>query len=275
MNSMTIGAKFTRAAALLLVRSLNRALLATADSLADGAGELAAAAGQVASGSQTLSQGASEQAAALEQTSASAEEINSMALKNAENSHAAAALVSGLQGTISEPSQSLQEMVAAMKEINASSEKVSKIIKVIDEIALETNILALNAGVEGARAGKAGTGFAVVEDEVRSLARRCAQAANDTAQLIEESITRSGNGKQKADRLFRTFSEESAMVKALMAQMNSWSQEQACAIEQIGEGVIQTQQVTQTTAAKGEKGASAASELDAQAGTMRDVGESG
>jgi methyl-accepting chemotaxis protein/methyl-accepting chemotaxis protein-1 (serine sensor receptor) len=254
-----------------IVRSLNRALHATADSLADGAGELAAAAGQVASGSQTLSQGASEQAAALEQTSASAEEINSMALKNAENSHAAAALVSESQDTFSEASRALQEMVAAMKEINASSEKVSKIIKVIDEIALQTNILALNAAVEAARAGEAGTGFAVVADEVRSLAQRCAQAAKDTAQLIEESIARSGDGKQKADRVSENISvilENSGRIRSLVEEVNLGSQEQARGIQQIAKAINQMEQVTQSAAANAEESSAASQELHAQSETL-------
>lgn len=254
-----------------IVRSLNRALHATADSLADGAGELAAAAGQVASGSQTLSQGASEQAAALEQTSASAEEINSMALKNAENSHAAAALVLGLQGTFAEASRALQEMVAAMKQINASSEKVSKIIKVIDEIALQTNILALNAAVEAARAGEAGTGFAVVADEVRSLAQRCAQAAKDTAQLIEESITRSGDGKAKADHVSERIGVilgESGRIGSLVEQVNMSSQEQARGIQQIAKAITQMEQVTQSAAANAEESSAASQELHAQSETL-------
>ncbi len=169
--------------------------------LGEGAGQVASAAGQISSSSQSLAQGASQQAASLEETSASSEEINSMARKNAENSQSANGLVTQSQQKFHETNQSLESMVVAMGDIKDSSDKVAKIIKVIDEIAFQTNILALNAAVEAARAGEAGMGFAVVADEVRNLAQRCAQAARDTAALIEESIVKSNDGKVKVDQV--------------------------------------------------------------------------
>ena len=161
-----------------------------------------------------------------------------------------------------------------MTEINASSEKVSKIIKVIDEIAFQTNILALNAAVEAARAGEAGMGFAVVADEVRNLSQRCAQAARDTASLIEESIAKSHDGMSKLDQVagaIRSITESAAKVKTLVDEVSLGSQEQARGIEQIAKAIGQMEQVTQKNAANAEQSASASEELSGQAETMKGV----
>ena len=261
-------------AVVIVIRQINQTLLRTIADLSEGAGQVASAASQVSASSQSLAKGSSEQAASLEETSASTEEINAMARKNSDGSRSAASVVTESQQKFAETSRLLDQMVGAMNGINASSEKISKIIKVIDEIAFQTNILALNAAVEAARAGEAGMGFAVVAEEVRNLAQRCAQAAKDTAGLIEESITNSADGKVKVDQVavaIRAIADESTKVKTLVDEVNVGSEEQAKGLEQIGKAVSQMEQLTQTTAANAEESASAAEELTAQSEALREV----
>jgi methyl-accepting chemotaxis protein/methyl-accepting chemotaxis protein-1 (serine sensor receptor) len=259
---------------MIVLRLVSSSLRKAIGELSEGAGQVASAAGQISSASQSLAHGASEEAASLEETSASSEEINSMARKNAENSEAANILVTRSQSRFSESNLHLESMMAAMADIQASSDKVSKIIKLIDEIAFQTNILALNAAVEAARAGEAGMGFAVVADEVRNLAQRCAQAAKDTSALIEESIAKSNDGKTKVDRVavaMRSITEDSVKVKTLVEEVTLGSQEQTKGIEQIARALTQMEQVTQQSAASAEESAAAAEELNAQASTLMEV----
>uniref|UniRef100_Q02A59 Methyl-accepting chemotaxis sensory transducer n=1 Tax=Solibacter usitatus (strain Ellin6076) TaxID=234267 RepID=Q02A59_SOLUE len=258
----------------LVVRQISGVLQKTAAEMAEGAGQVASAASQVAVSSQSLAQGSSEQAASIEETSAATEEIHSMARRNTENSNSAAALVAQSQRQFEDTRTSLNAMVTAMTDITTSSGKISKIIKVIDEIAFQTNILALNAAVEAARAGEAGLGFAVVADEVRNLAQRCAQAAKDTADLIEDSVAKSNAGKAKVDQVadaIRMVTEEAGKIKVLVDEISVGSQEQARGIEQIGSAITQMDQVTQRAAASAEEGASAAEELTAQSESLKAV----
>ena len=259
---------------LFVVTQINRSLRQTALELGEGAAQTASAASQVSASSQSLAQGASEQAASLQETSASSEQISAMAHKNSESSRIAADLVMEAHQKFAETDQSLEQMVAAMAEIGASSDQISKIIRTIDEIAFQTNILALNAAVEAARAGEAGMGFAVVADEVRSLAQRCAQAAKDTAELIENSISKSSGGKTKVDQVavaVREIAEIAGRVKILVDEVNVGSEEQARGIAQIGKAITQMEQVTQRTAAGAEESASAAEELTAQSETVKEI----
>jgi len=259
---------------LWIVKGINDVLQGSIAELTDGANQVASAAQQVSSTSQTLAQGASEQAASLEETSASSEEVNSMARKNSDNSRATATLLSASQMKVEQADRYLQEMVVSMDQITESSGKISKIIKVIDEIAFQTNILALNAAVEAARAGEAGMGFAVVADEVRSLAQRCAQAAKDTASLIEDSITRSNEGKAKVDQVavaIRAVTEDSTKVKVMVDEVSLGSEEQSRGIEQIGRAIVQIEQITRNNAAGSEESAAAAEELSAQSESLREV----
>jgi methyl-accepting chemotaxis protein/methyl-accepting chemotaxis protein-1 (serine sensor receptor) len=258
-------------AAVFIVSQVNQRLRQAVTELTEGSGQVARAAGQITSSSQSLAQGSSEQAASLEETSASTEQISSMAHKNSDNSRAAAELVTLSQQKFAQTNQSLEQMVVAMSEINAQSDKISKIIRVIDEIAFQTNILALNAAVEAARAGEAGMGFAVVADEVRNLAQRCAQAAKDTATLIEESIAKSSDGKTRVDQAaeaIRAITGEAGRIKTFVDEIYLGSQEQARGIEQIGKAIAQMEQVTQKAASYAEETASTAAELNSQSETL-------
>jgi methyl-accepting chemotaxis protein/methyl-accepting chemotaxis protein-1 (serine sensor receptor) len=257
---------------LWIVRGANLSLQNLAARMAESADKVANAAGQVSGAGQSLAQGASEQAASLEETSASTEEIASITRQNADHTMQVANLMQQSERVASEVNQTLDRMVDKMKEIDASSNKIARIIKVIDEIAFQTNILALNAAVEAARAGESGLGFAVVADEVRNLAQRCAQAARDTASLIEESIATSQDGNARLDQMagaVRAMTDNSVRVKSLVDEVSLGSQEQSRGMEQISRAVLHMEKVTQTTAAGAEQSAAAGAQLNGHAGELR------
>ena len=260
--------------AFLIVRGINQALTQAVTELSEGASQVTSASGQVSGSSQSLAQGASEQAASLEQTSASGAEMAATTRKNSESSQQAAELMRIVSQSVATANKTLADMTASMQEIGSSSGKISKIIKVIDEIAFQTNILALNAAVEAARAGEAGMGFAVVADEVRNLAQRSAQAAKDTASLIEDSILKSTEGSRKLGEVaasIQSITEGAGKVKTLIDEVEASSKEQAQGIEQISKAVAQMEEVTQRSAASAEETASASEELNAQSQALMAV----
>jgi methyl-accepting chemotaxis protein len=259
----------------LLAQAVNH----TIDSFNEVLGEFYNAAGQVASGaqnvagsSQVMSQAASEQAATTEEITASITEIAAQTKQNAEHATEANNLALVAQDQATAGNAQMEKMLEAMTMINESSASISKIIKVIDEIAFQTNILALNAAVEAARAGQYGKGFAVVAEEVRNLAARSANAAKETTDLIESSITKVGAGTQIANETAQSLGKIVAGIAkttALVGEIAVASNEQASGITQVNQGIGQIAQVTQTNTATSEESAAASEELAAQAENLK------
>jgi methyl-accepting chemotaxis protein len=226
---------------------------------------------QVATASQGLAEGASEQASSLEEISASLEEMSSMTQQNADNAREASSVSAQSKSSADRGQVEMIEMTRAMSEIKQSSGEISKIIKVIDEIAFQTNLLALNAAVEAARAGEAGKGFAVVAEEVRNLAQRSAEAARNTSSMIEESTRRADNGVEIAQRVGTALEEivgGTNKVNTLLGEIAAASKEQASGISQVNSGVSQLDSATQSTAGNSEELASSAEEMSSQVTTL-------
>ncbi|GFI05106.1 methyl-accepting chemotaxis protein [Lachnospiraceae bacterium 64-25] len=231
-------------------------------------------ASQVASASQALAQGSTEQASAIEEITASIDEIAEKTKQNAEQANEASGLVGVAIDDVKDGNEQMKQMVLAMQDINKSSESISKIIKVIDDIAFQTNILALNAAVEAARAGEAGKGFAVVAEEVRSLAAKSAAAAAETAELIEASINKVNSGSKIADdtaKAMDTIAKTVQKSEVIINGIAESSNYQATAVAQIEQAITQVSQVVQTNSATSEECAAASEELSNQAARMREM----
>ncbi|MGV8074570.1 MAG: methyl-accepting chemotaxis protein [Syntrophobacteraceae bacterium] len=253
---------------LSITRPINRIIAG----MTAGAQQVATASGQVSSASQQLAHGASEQAASIEETSASLEEMASMTKQNAGNATQANTLMGETSRVVALASQSMDQLTSSMNEISMASEETSKIIKTIDEIAFQTNLLALNAAVEAARAGEAGAGFAVVADEVRNLAMRAAEAAKNTANLLEGTVKKVKEGSvlvQKTGSEFSQVTASSSKMSELVGEITAASNEQSQGIEQINKAVSEMDKVVQENASNAEESASASEEMTAQAKKMK------
>ncbi|MBU0482724.1 MAG: hypothetical protein KKG47_16650 [Proteobacteria bacterium] len=239
--------------------------------LAKGAGQVADASNQLTRASQGLAEGAGEQAASLEETSSSLEEMAAMARQNADNAGQCNTLMQDANRVIAQANASMDRQTVSMAEITRASEDTSKIIKTIDEIAFQTNLLALNAAVEAARAGEAGAGFAVVADEVRNLAMRAAEAARNTAGLIEGTVAKVRVGSElvaATNDEFQQVADKALKVGTLVGEIASASNEQTTGIEQINKAVTEIDRVVQQTAANAEQAASVSEEMKGQAARM-------
>ncbi|MBN1102944.1 MAG: Cache 3/Cache 2 fusion domain-containing protein [Deltaproteobacteria bacterium] len=259
---------------LYFAHSISKPIKKAVEMLNDASDQVSSASEQISATSQSLAEGASEQAASIEETSSSLEEMSSMTKQNADHAGEADSLMKEANKVITQANESMHHLTLSMETISKTSEDTQKIIKTIDEIAFQTNLLALNAAVEAARAGEAGAGFAVVADEVRNLALRAAEAAKNTANLIEGSVKQIRAGSETVISTNDSFAEvakSASKVGQLVAEIAAASNEQAQGIDQINLAVAEMDKVVQLNAANAEESAAASEEMNAQAKQMKGV----
>ena len=258
----------------LLSRSISKPIGRAVNSLLECADQVGAASSQVAESSQQLAAGSSQQASSLEETAASLEELASMSRANSANAYQANVLMTETGQILDQANASMVDLTASMQEISQASNETAKIIKTIDEIAFQTNLLALNAAVEAARAGEAGAGFAVVADEVRNLALRAAEAAKNTADLIEGTSAKVQAGSGLVHQTSLAFSQvavSAGKAKDLVSEIAAASLEQSQGVDQINKSVTAIDLVVQQNAANSEESAGASEELNSQANLMKEL----
>lgn len=260
--------------AFLMGRSISRALLKISETLNVGAGQVHDASKQVAAASQTIAQGATEQAAAIEETTAATHQVEANTKTNAKDAAHVTELAEKAHKAVTTGDDAMKRMQVAINEIEKSASETTKILKVIDEIAFQTNLLALNAAVEAARAGDAGKGFAVVAEEVRNLAMRSAEAAKNTAAMLEQSVTRAKGGVTITEEVSTHLTDIKVNVDGvneLVKKIEEASREQAQAIGQINTALTQMGNATQSNAASAEESAAASEEMSRQAEHLKET----
>jgi len=263
--------------AFFITKNITTTIIQAVKSIMEANNQVVSASNEIADSSTSLAEGASEQASSIEEVSATIEESTSINTQNASNSREADILAKQTKDAAEIGHTKGNELIDAMKEINQSSERISKIIKTIDEIASQTKLLALNAAVEAARAGEHGLGFAVVADEVKALAQRSADAATETAGIIEESINQAKNGSNISAQTSDAFNDILEKIKKtsnLIGEISISAKEQSEGMGQIATAMGEIDQITQQNAATSEEAAAASEELNAQAISMKEtVGE--
>ena len=260
--------------AVIVSNSLTRPINRIIEALDRTAKEVSDASDHISHSSQQLAEGSGEQASSIEETSSSLEELASMTRQNADNAHQTDEIIKETGKIVDEVNRKLAQMTEAVGDISKNSEETQKIIKTIDEIAFQTNLLALNAAVEAARAGEAGAGFAVVAEEVRTLAMRSAEAAKNTSDLIGITVQSAREGSELNEEVNDAFTKNAEMVtktSGLVSGISAASQEQAQGIEQINKAVAEMDKVTQKNAANAEESASASEQMNAQAEGLKDI----
>ena len=260
--------------ALVIARSISKSLEKVIDNLSDSSAQVTQASQELSSASQQLAEGSSEQASSLEETSATLNESSSMLQRTTDNTKEATKISEQATQSSQKGKEQMERMMDSMQKLSDSSTEISKIINVIDSIAFQTNILSLNAAVEAARAGEAGAGFAVVAEEVRGLAQKSANAANDTKAIIDRNIKLSKEGVEVAQMVSEDLNQinsQSGKLNHLVEQINEASVEQTQGIDQINQAMNQMEQVTQQNAANAEETASSSEELNAQAETLNNI----
>jgi methyl-accepting chemotaxis protein len=261
---------------IFITRSITRPINVVIQGLVVGAEQVASASEQLASASQQMAEASTQQASSLEETSSSLEEMSSMTTQNTSNAGQASSLASDARHSAESGNQYMNQLNNAMDEISRSGQETVKIVKTIEDIAFQTNLLALNAAVEAARAGSAGSGFAVVAEEVRNLAQRAGEAAKSTSQLISETTKRINNGVKIAEDTAKALQEINTNVQKVFDLLNEItvaSREQSQGINQVNIAVAQMDKTTQANAANSEESASASQELSAQAQQLNEMVE--
>jgi len=271
-----IGVLLSLVVMVLITRGITGPINSFIKRLSGAAEQVAGASGEIMGASEQLASGASQQAASLQETTSSLEEMASMTRRNAENSYQANSLMNDASRVVETASNSMAELTGSMREISAASDQTAKIIKTIDEIAFQTNLLALNAAVEAARAGEAGAGFAVVADEVRALAMRAAEAAKNTAALIDGTVAKIKAGSTLVERTGEAFYQVNSgtvKIKELVAEIAAASSEQAQGTDQINKAAHEMNRVVQQVAANAEESAAASRELTSQSDQLKEMME--